>query len=241
MLSWSDTRLAELPLERDFRLRGLAPTRLEALCDAAFAFAVTLLVISGGIPTSYQALVAALSDIPAFLASFVMLATLWQAHRNWSRRFGIEDGPSTLLSLAMIFAMLVYVYPLRMVASAFMSFLSGGRLPTRFTLANIEELAGLFVIYGVGFAVQTALLALLYRHALRLAAPLGLSPLERLRTRQEIVFEAILGGTALASALAAATLPPRWAVWSGFAYTSLPLTMTWTARRYARQADRLRG
>ena len=52
-MPWTDARLAELPDDRGFRLRGLEMTRLEGFVDAAFAFATTMLVISlSGIPSS---------------------------------------------------------------------------------------------------------------------------------------------------------------------------------------------
>jgi uncharacterized membrane protein len=238
---WTDERLASLPVKDDVRLRGLDMTRLETFVDAAFAFAVTLLVISeGGIPTSYAALVEAMKDVPAFLASFAAIATVWVAHRRWSRRYGLEDGWTTVVSLSMVFVMLVYVYPLRMVASAFMAFVSGGHLPSNFTMSALGDLPGLFVIYGLGFALQAALLALLYYRALR-EEQLRLSEIERLRTRHEITSHLVLATTGLASALVAAVLPPKLGVWAGFVYMTLNITMPVTATRHARQIDRLRA
>ncbi len=143
---------------------------------------MTLLVISGGaIPNSYAALLEALKDVPAFLASFAAIVLIWGAHRRWSRRYGLEDGWTTLISLGMVFVMLVYVYPLRMVASAFMAFVSGGRLPMSFTFASRSDLTGLFVVYGVGFALQTAMVALLYFRALRAGDRLRLDRVDPLR------------------------------------------------------------
>ena len=46
-MNWTDEALAALPVKQGVRLRGLEMTRLETFCDAAFAFAVTLLVIAG--------------------------------------------------------------------------------------------------------------------------------------------------------------------------------------------------
>src|SRR5690606_32797830 len=89
--------------------RGREVTRIEAFVDAAFAFAVTLLVISfDAIPDSAEALVEALKGVPAFAASFALLAMLWWTHADWSRRFGLDDGRSVLLSLLMVFLVLVY-------------------------------------------------------------------------------------------------------------------------------------
>ena len=50
------TDLPHWPRDRDgFRLRGLGMTRIETFTDAAFAFAVSLLVISTqAVPTNYE-------------------------------------------------------------------------------------------------------------------------------------------------------------------------------------------
>lgn len=64
---WTDAELAGLPVKNHVRQRGLQMTRLETFIDAAFAFTVTLLVISSdGIPGSYDELVHALKVAPAF-------------------------------------------------------------------------------------------------------------------------------------------------------------------------------
>ena len=222
--------------EKGVRLRGLSPSRLDTITDSAFAFALTLLVISvGRLPANYGELLAALKDVPAFLAGFVAILAIWNGHRGWSRRYGLEDRTSLTLTLALVFLMLVYVYPLRMVASTFFAWVSGGRLPGGFQLAGVDELAGLFVLYGLGFAVLAALLALLHWHALSLADELGLDALERLRTRQSVLSWSVLAATGAASALWALLLPATWGVWAGFIYTQLAVTMPWLALRAERQ------
>lgn len=226
--------------EMGVRLRGLSPSRLDTITDSAFAFALTLLVISvGRLPANYEELMAALKDVPAFLAGFVAILAVWNGHRTWSRRYGLEDRTSQTLTLALVFLMLVYVYPLRMVASTFFAWVSGGRLPGGFHVAGGDELAGLFVLYGLGFAVLAALLALLHRHALSLADELGLDALERLRTRQQIHSWSLLAATGAASASWALLLPTAWGVWAGFVYTHLAVTMPWLALRTERQAQLL--
>lgn len=171
--------------ENGFRIRGAQPTRVDAFVDAAFAFAVTLLVIAiGRVPESVGQLVQALRGVPAFGASFFVIARLWQAHRTWSRYYGIEDAYGTRLSLALVFIVLVYVYPLRMVADLTMAGLSGGALAeTPVQIKTVAELRTIYVVFGVGYAVTATFFLLLYRHALRLADALELSPGERIRTR----------------------------------------------------------
>src|SRR6185503_7472521 len=90
-----------------FLERGASVTRLEAFVDAAFAFAVTLLVISlDHIPDSIPAMLDALKGTPAFAASFAQIAMFWLAHETWSRRFGLDDDRSSRLSLLLVFLVL---------------------------------------------------------------------------------------------------------------------------------------
>jgi uncharacterized membrane protein len=203
-MNWTDEKLAELPGSAGFRLRGLEMTRLETFTDAAFAFATTLLVISTtGIPGSFDELLQALKGTPAFAASFASIAILWFGHRRWSRRYGLEDRLTILITLSMIFVMLVYVYPLKMIFTGFFYWVSGGWRPSSFTISGADELAGLFVVYGLGFFATSGCLCLLYVRASSLAVPMALNRQERLRTREEIVAMAIMAATGLVSALMA--------------------------------------
>ena len=62
--------LSELPVNGGVRQRGEQVTRLETFVDAAFAFAVTLLVVSfDAMPSSFAELYDALRRLPAFLAA----------------------------------------------------------------------------------------------------------------------------------------------------------------------------
>lgn len=240
MFQWTDDRLRELPCKRGVRQRGLSMTRLETFCDAAFAFATTLLVIAGdGIPQSYDQLITALKGTPAFATSFAIIASFWVSHRQWSRRYGLEDGLTTLISLGLVFIMLVYVYPLKMVMEGFFAWVSGFWLPTNFTLASIQELRGLFIVYGIGGMAQTGLLALLFLRALKLGPMLSLNDLERLRTRQEIASFGLIAMTCLISILWAWVMPPPIAVYAGFAYMTLAASMPTVAIVFEKKAERL--
>jgi hypothetical protein len=62
--------LDALPRLRGFRLRGMEMTRLETFIDAAFAFAITMLVIAAQqIPDDIETLLAAFKNVPGFVAS----------------------------------------------------------------------------------------------------------------------------------------------------------------------------
>lgn len=189
-----------LPRENGFRLRGAQVTRLETFVDAAFAFALTLLVIAGdSLPESFAELREALRRTPVFVLCFVLVAMFWSAHNRWSRRYGLEDGWSTVLSMALVLAVLVYVYPLRMVVASGLYVMTGGFVPADlvFDAGNIAfDLQTAFIIYGLGFGLMAVILMLLNLHALRRADALGLDAVERIETRGEIGIQALLAAAA---------------------------------------------
>ncbi|NNF52134.1 MAG: DUF1211 domain-containing protein [Gammaproteobacteria bacterium] len=238
---WDERALSRLPVKKGFRLRGLEMTRLETFADAAFAFAVTMLVISiDTIPGNLEELMLALKGVPAFAASFASIGLIWTGHNRWSRCYGLEDAVTTVLTLALIFIVLVYLYPLKLVFSAFFAWISNGWFPSEFQISSAQELATLFIVYGVGFAAISFIIALLYRHAIRKTAQLALNSLERLYTRAEIVAWTILGSTGVLSALYAAFAPGDSKVFAGFVYFALIVAMPWSALHFERRADELR-
>lgn len=226
-MEWTEARLAELPREQGFRLRGQQVTRLETFVDAAFAFALTLLVIFfETLPTSFDELREALRRVPTFVMCFVLLALFWSAHNRWSRRFGLDDTTSTIWSLGLVLVMLVYVYPLRMVVSSGLWLVTGGAVPTELKIGGpdaVVDLQWAFVIYGVGFGLMALMMWLLNRHALRRADELRLDALERHEARAEAGIQAILGGCAAVSiALSFAMMQvPR--EYIGYALSGMPM------------------
>jgi hypothetical protein len=168
---------ADFSQEHGFRMRGAQPTRMDAFVDAAFAFAVTLLIVSvGHVPSTVPDLVQAMRGVPAFLASFLLLARFWLSHRHWSRCYGLEDGPSVRLSLALVFLVLIYVYPLRMVANMTLAMLSGGALAEQsIEIHTLADLRSLYLAFASGYGAVVIIFTLLYRHALARADALQLT------------------------------------------------------------------
>ena len=104
MKKWTEDELNKLPVEDGFRLRGFRMTRLETLTDAAFAFYITMLVISiGKIPGNLDELITALKTTPALMLAFSMIFLFWSNHRTWSRSYGLENLPSRLITFGLIF------------------------------------------------------------------------------------------------------------------------------------------
>jgi uncharacterized membrane protein len=200
--------LDQLPVKDGFRLRGEAVTRLETFVDAAFAFAVTLLVVSfESVPGTFAELMDAMRRVPAFLAGFAMLTVFWAAHNRFSRRFGLEDGPVVLLSLALVAVVLVYIFPLRVLMGGMVSFFTGGWAPGALDIDSDADLRAVYVIYGAGFLAMNAVFVLLNHHALRRAALLRLDAGEREWTRAERNSYFLLGVSALLSIVLALALP----------------------------------
>jgi len=241
MMVYSQKMLEKLPEKNGFRLRGLDMTRLETFLDAAFAFAVTMLVISiDHIPANYPELIAALKGIPAFASSFTIMMFFWISHRKWSRYYGMEDNTSIFISLLLIFVLLVYIYPLKLMFSAFFSWVSVGWLPSEFVLKSRSELINLFFVYGIGYSVMAFLMAILYKRSKRAKDILKLNQLELVLTNLEITTWYIMGVTSLISALFALIMPVPIATFAGFVYMSLPFTMTYTGIYYNKKIGSLK-
>ena len=205
--TWTPEELQALTVEGAFRLRGLEVTRLDTFVDAAFAFVLTLLVISfDELPESYAEMLDAIKRIPAFAVSFAMLMVFWLEHRSFSRRYGLENPRTLALSLMLIFTVLVYVFPLRTIAAGMFAQMSGGLLPAGFSVRTYEELRGLFLFYSVGFLAMSLILFALLQEVLRAGDALGLDARERTVTtadRDTWVVCMGVGATSVAIALVA--------------------------------------
>lgn len=210
------------PVEGHFRMRGLEMTRLEVFIDAAFAFAVTMLVISfDAIPTSYEQMTQAIKSIPAFAVAVIQLVWIWHTHNVWSRRFGLDTTYTVVLSTALLIVMLIYVYPMRIMAGGMFSWFTNGYLPSNFNLISMNELREMFIFLGFGFIALSSVFVLMYRYAASLRGELCLSETELHETRT-VEFSwlgaAVIGLISVALAIA---LPRPWVPFSGFVYALL--------------------
>ena len=188
--------------------------RLDNFTDAAFAFAVSLMVIGGaGAPQTFDALVGALADLPAFAFGFAVMAMFWLGHVRWRRVRGDGDWLSILLTLTLIFLTLIYVQPLRGMATATALWFTGqGR-------EFGGSLTGLFAVYGTGFVLMSATMAGLWVESLR-----GdhLSREKRANARGERGIWTIMALTGLVSILISST---RYGMLAAMVYATLPISI----------------
>ncbi len=204
--------------EAEFRWRGGDPTRVEALTDMVFAFALTLLVVSNAPPSSFPELQNLLWGFPGFAAAFAMLLLLWHSHYIFFRRYALEDGWTTVLNAALLFLIVFFVYPLKYLAtmlSAFLRSVAEGQPQAPMSFAEARD--GL-VYVSIGYAAVFLMFALLYAHAAAKADALDLSPRERALTRFSLAGQWVHIVIGALVALSASVLPLAWAPMSGFIY-----------------------
>jgi len=221
-----------------FLLRGLHMSGIEAFTDAAFAFALSLLVISLSPPTSLDKLVVALAGIPSFLASATILMMFWWGHHEWCRRYGLDDSKTLILSCALVFTVLIYVYPLRFVFSLMFEWLgrlAGLSFDTGASIRDFRDVNRLFIVYGVGFAAMSCALVLLNRHAWSQRDVLQLDANERHETRATMGAWLILMTAGILSAILALVVPDTWVGAPGWVYAPLGFIMPLYGHRMDRR------
>ena len=226
-----------LPKLRGFRLRGMEMTRLETFIDAAFAFAISMLVIAAQqIPDDIASLLAAFKNVPTFICSIVVLGIFWRGHWLWSRRYGLEDGVSILISWALIVTILIFIYPLKAIFGAMWNLLSNGQVGHPFSLHTTEAQARtIFAVYALGLIAIAAEILLLYLRAWQLREPLRLNARERLLTRGELSGWSIPVSFGIVSLVFSFTLPIERIGWCGWVYFLMAIALRmhgfWRRRR----------
>jgi uncharacterized membrane protein len=189
--------------------------RLDNFTDAAFAFAVTLMVVgAGGSAADQSTLESAVASIPSFAIGFAIIGLFWFSHVQWRALRGIGDGRSLLLTLLLVFVVLIYIVPLRSMALSFAAFLTGDGGAYRGSLGQ------LFTVYGAGFTAMSAITVLLFRDALRNPA---LGPERRREALGQGWIWTILALTGAASTILAMIPGPH--LFAPFLYATLPLTI----------------
>lgn len=233
------------PADPMFRWRGGDISRMEALADAAFALTLTLMVTSTASSQHFADLWNVVTDFPAFLMSFAMIGMCWHLHYRYFRRYGLEDTPTIVLNLALLFVVIFYAYPLQFLSQLLWDLITGGDVAAKFDftahpdfpLEPGDAVVGMMTIYGLGFVMVFGLFALLHLRAYRFREALGLDELECVLTRASIAQDLTMMSVGIVSILVAWTT--RSPMLAGFAYWLLgPLQMAF-GMHYGKQAKRL--
>jgi hypothetical protein len=222
-------------IERGFRLRGLEMTRLEVFIDAAFAFAVTMLVISfDSIPRSHAEVMLAVKSIPAFVLAVAQLIWIWHTHNVWSRRFGLDTTYTVFISSALLIVVLIYVYPMRIMAGGMFAWLTDSYLPSNFGAITLEELRDMFVFLGLGFIALSLVFVQMYRYAGQMKDKLLLNEREQFTCRTLMMMWSGAAFIGLICISLAITLPTQMVPYAGFTFFFLgvwfPLMGNWRGK-----------
>jgi len=206
-----------------FRLRGQELSRVEALSDVVFGFALTLLGVSAEVPKTFDQLLVIMREFPAFAICFAILISLWHDHYRFFRRYGLQDRRTIFLNGLLLFIVILYVYPLKFLFSLLvtlstttgepMARMPDGKLVSMISFGQAEWIT---FIYGLGVAAVYAVLALLYAHAFRLRDTLHLNPLEAFETRERIIGNLLRSGLGLTAAVGAVALGGYRGRWAGY-------------------------
>jgi len=198
-----------MPQRLPFRYRAHEVSRLEAFSDVVFGFALTLIVVSLEVPKTYQELISAMRDFPAFALCFAILIWIWHAHYTYFRRYALHDEFTIWMNTFLLFVVLFYVYPLKFVFASF----TGHGHPY-----GAHEARVLFTIYGLGFSGIFLIYAMLYSHAFKKRDELELNAVEQHDTQTHVLTFAGNVAVGLASILLALLLPDRLLGLAGYIY-----------------------
>lgn len=209
--------MSNKPNTHPFKMRGENMTRIETFVAAAFAFAVTMLVISvGAVPDTMQDFVDATKQIPSFSASCALIMWIWHTHAVWCRRYGLEDGMTIFLSSSLIVLVLTYIYPLRLMMQALFQELSNGYIPMEMKFNQVWEVRFMFAFYAIGFLLLCLNFIALYIYALRKSESLELNDVEYFDSQTEIHMWLIGAAVAIVSLLFSLWLPSNLIGFSGY-------------------------
>ena len=101
---------------------GREVSRIEGFSDAVFGFALTLLVASIEVPPDFAALKQTLLGFLPFALTFALISWIWYLHYSFFRQFGLEDRLTIVLNSILLFVVLFFVYPLKVMANALVGF-----------------------------------------------------------------------------------------------------------------------
>ena len=182
--------------------RGGDVSRLEALTDAVFAIAITLLIVAHDVPRDYEHFRSVMWGFCGFGVTFFALIAIWYNTFKFHRRFGMEDGYTIFLSTVLIFVVLFYIYPLKFMAQIIINMMIlKNSLGVEFDVGFVGKVdtSHLFIVYGIGAFFIWFILGLMYLHAYNKREILELDNNELLITTNAIVANFIVSFVAIIS------------------------------------------
>lgn len=168
-------------MTNQFKIRSDSPSRLENFSDAVFAFSITLLMISLEVPQTFTQILELTDELIAFAITIIPLFIIWQQHRQFFRRYGLDDSVVLKWNTILLFIVLIFIFPLKFLSLFLVRFYSSVLFgtPTVFgTMINGEQVPMLMVYYGLGALGLIFVFSRFYKHALNKKDELELNTYE---------------------------------------------------------------
>jgi uncharacterized membrane protein len=197
--------------------RSHEPSRIETFSDAAFAFALTLIIVSIEVPKTFDDLMETMKGTLSFALCFALLFNIWNSQNIYFRRYGLNDTFTITINAILLFVVLIYTYPLK-----FLFELITSNEANQSKMIHSGQIQPLMLIYSAGFITIYILFYLMYRHALKYSKELELTPAEQYETKTVIDINLICIGICFLS-IAIALLLPVYAGLSGYVYFLFPV------------------
>ena len=198
-------------------IRGRDVSRIEGFSDAVFGFALTLLVASLEVPPDFEALKLTLRGFLPFALTFALICWIWYLHYAFFRTYGLEDRLTIVLNCVLLFVVLFFVYPLKVVANNLVPLITGIGDSGFGNLTDYDN-RFLMVCYSAGVVAVFLVFLLLNWNAHRQRDALSLSPAEAFDARSGMVAHALSVALGVTSILLAVSVPPHQIGLSGLVY-----------------------
>jgi uncharacterized membrane protein len=188
-------------------------SRIEGFSDAVFGFALTLLVASIEVPPDFEALKQTLRGFLPFALTFALISWIWYLHYSFFRQFGLEDRLTIVLNSILLFVVLFFVYPLKVMANNLV-----GVGPNSFNSLTEYDNRFLMVAYSSGVIAVFLVFFLFNWNAYRQRVALDLQPEDLYDIGTALRGHAMSALLGVASVIMAITLPMYLFAFSGLIY-----------------------
>lgn len=205
-----ETKAYLVGLDPNFSYRGLSQTRIETFSDAVFALAITLVVLSSSVPSTFQELRNSMQDVIPFLFCVILIFVIWTQHYQFFLKYGLQNSRTLALNTFLLFLILIYVYPLKFLMKFLVVFYYGLFIQDLsavneqfFSNMKAGDMPFLMQVYGLGASLIFLTLALLYKQALSNKHALELSAYEEYSTRSSMKANVLVASIPFISFLSA--------------------------------------
>lgn len=223
-----------------FKYRGINGSRFETFTDIIFGFSITLLVISSEVPKTYVELQASMYSFFGFIFCALLLFSIWNDHKIFFLRYGLEDKKTIRLNFLLVFVLLYYIYPMKYLFSYIGTALfvkiklslgdhsDGLQLAlAKLKQANVEtdQWSDIMLLFGFGLLAIYVIFILLYINAKNKKDELKLSIIEVYNTHTAIQEYFILVSITLLSIVMVSVFTRNGFIYSSLTYLLIPIAL----------------